>query len=183
MLALFLITFIPMSFGTTLPIFAAKTLGRDATAYGTLVSALAFGSLVGSLGVASRNRTSLGQIFLCAAGLGLAQLLLVFERNLALCVPTLALAGFCMTSFVVSVTSVLLSESKDGFQGRVGSLSGYVVQTIGPLGSSISGWLSDVGGTDLAFGIGACLAVAAAAAGAIAKRVAGPGDATSVFEQ
>jgi len=174
MLALFLMTFIPMSFGTTLPIFAVKTLGRDATAYGTLVSGLAFGSLVGSLGVASRRQTNLVWIFLCAAGLGAAQLALVFERSLIVCVPTLAFAGFFMTSFVVSISSILLSEAEDGFQGRVGSLSGYVVQTIGPLGSSISGWLSDVGGTDLAFGVGACFAIATAATGALVKRAVKP---------
>jgi len=168
--ALFLITFIPMSFGTTLPIFASNTLGRDAAIYGMLVSCLSLGSIGGSLFVASREQLSPRWIFVCVGGLGVAELLLVLERSPLHAGATLLLAGFCMTSFIVSINSIVFSETKDGLHGRVGAVTSYIIFAVGPLGSSISGWLSGIGGTDLAFEVGGCMAIAVAAAGIVGSR-------------
>jgi MFS family permease len=169
--ALFFITFIPMSFATTLPIFALKTLGRDSTAYGILFSSLGFGSVAGSLVVASFSRQKTGWIFGSAFGLGIAEVLLVSERSLALSSLILIFAGFCMTYFVLGIRICLFTETAQEVHGRIGALYSYIVIGIGPLGSSISGWLSDVGGTELAFSVAGGVAMAVSLLGAIVYRL------------
>jgi MFS family permease len=174
LIVLFLVTFIPMSFGVTLPIFILKTMQFNSTAYGVLLSSLGLGSLVGSLVVASRSKITPEWMFGSSAGLGVVELLLVFVRDAAVIAVALVLAGFCMTFVVAAIHSIVLACTKERFLARVGALSSYIVLAIAPLGSSISGWLSDVGGTNLAFGVGGFVAVTAAATVVIAKRTLAP---------
>lgn len=170
-MALFCITSIPMSFATTLPIFTRQTLEFDSAVFGLLFASLGLGSVAGALTAASWLRTSFDRIFGAAAGLGIMELVLIFERSIVLSVIALVCAGFCMTSFVVSVNSVLFSNVRSELLGRMTVLSNYIMLAIGPLGSSISGWLSEKGGTDLAFGIGGSVAIVVAVTGMLATRV------------
>ncbi|WFS69401.1 MFS transporter [Agrobacterium leguminum] len=167
---LFVVTFIPMSFATTLPILALDTLKRDATVYGILLSSLGVGSLIGSLAVAARRHISVKWAFLAVSGLGVCELLLVSQSI----VPVLALivgaAGCCMTFYVVSIHSVITQETEHHYQGRIGALYNYLVFGVGPLGSSLSGWISERGGTDTAFMLGGIISLLVAVSGLAAFR-------------
>lgn len=172
--ALFLVTFIPMSFVTTIPIFTFKSLGGNASTYGLLFSSLSVGSVFATVIISSKARVDNRWIFASAAGLGLAELFFILERSVLLSVLGFIFAGFCMTAFVLSITSTLLLDAKDQMLGRISALSGYITGTLGPLGSSISGWLCEIGGTNLAFGVGGIIALSVAAIGAISIRMASP---------
>jgi hypothetical protein len=109
----------------------------------------------------------LGVAFIFVAALGVLEVLLTFDLGLAVFALIVAAAGCSMTVFVVGVHGVLSIETEQQFQGRVGALYTYVVFALGPLGSSISGWLGEIGGTDLAFMVGGFVALFVAAAGIV----------------
>ena len=164
-LALFIVTFLPMSFVVTLPIFSVQTLKQGSIVYGLLFSSLGSGSLAAALLVASRRAISHCAIFASAAGLGIAELVLMFEREVLASAVVLAVAGFCMTYFLVSIRSILITEARDDMIGRISAIYTYIVMACGSLGNSLSGWLSEVGGTELSFGLGGFAALSIGCAG------------------
>jgi MFS family permease len=167
-LALALMSFIPFSFATVLPLLAVKTLHRDSLVYGLLFSSLAVGSVAGALVVASGERKTSRWIFGCAAVFGAVEALFLFQRSIFLSGLVLVVAGFCMTAFLSSINGILLLDTTERMHGRVAALYWYITGGLGPLGSGLSGWLSEIGGTDLAFGVGATIALGVATAGLLA---------------
>jgi MFS family permease len=162
---LFCICFMPLSFAVVLPVFVLETLGRTSTIYGVLFACIGVGAFLGSVVLASAPRSSPSYLFGAAAGIGVTQMLLVVVRDVAATGVLLVFVGICMAVFLVGINSALLSRTEEKLRGRISAIYVYIVSGIGPLGTSISGWLCEVGGTNLAFGVGSGISLLVAGIG------------------
>jgi MFS family permease len=65
----------------------------------------------------------------------------------------LFVVGVCFTLWTSNSQSLLQLSAPDHLRGRVVSLYLFAFAGLAPLGGLLAGWLSDVGGTELAFGV------------------------------
>jgi hypothetical protein len=67
------------------------------------------------------------------------------------CTALLFVVGVCFTLWTSNSQSMLQLTAPDHLRGRVLSLYLFAFAGLAPLGGLLAGWLSDVGGTPLAF--------------------------------
>ena len=65
----------------------------------------------------------------------------------------LFITGACFTLWTSNSQSLLQLSAPDHLRGRVVSLYLFAFAGLAPLGGLLAGWLSEVGGTELAFGV------------------------------
>lgn len=153
------------NFSVVIPLLVRFSFGREAQAYGVLLSATGVGSVLGGLAVAWWGRTT--HRFLAAAALALGASLLAvaaapsFEVALVAVLPL----GAATSAFVVSTNSLLQLGSAPEMRGRVLSLFMVVFLGSTPPGGLLAGWVAEGFGPRAAVGLGA---VASVAAGAVA---------------
>jgi MFS family permease len=61
--------------------------------------------------------------------------------------------GVCFTLWTANSQTLLQLTAPDHLRGRVVSLYLFAFAGLAPLGGLLAGWLSEVGGTQLAFGV------------------------------
>ena len=84
-------------------------------------------------------------------GLGVALIALAFLQNVWAAGALLALVGISFSTWSATGQTMLQLTAPDALRGRVVSLYLLVFGGFSPIGSLLSGWLADVGGTRLAF--------------------------------
>jgi MFS family permease len=67
------------------------------------------------------------------------------------CTALLFVVGVCFTLWTSNSQSLLQLTAPDHLRGRVLSLYLFAFAGLAPLGGLLAGWLSEVGGTQLAF--------------------------------
>jgi MFS family permease len=160
-----LVSFLAINFNVLLPVLARQTMRGGPSIYGDITACFGFGALVGALIAASRARASRTLLIAACAAFGLAQIALAPQHRLVPVMVALFFTGVAYTIYTAS-TNALVQLATPGFlQGRVGGLYNYVFLASGPFGSLLAGWLSQRGGTMLAFITGGAAAVAMAAIG------------------
>jgi MFS family permease len=154
------------NFNVLIPVLAGKTLHGSGFVFGALGAAFGLGALGGALLSASMARASRRMLLLGGAGfsiglLVLAPLATVWAAALLLCVT-----GFFFVAWTSNSQSVLQLTSPDHLRGRVLSIYLFAFGGFAPIGGLVAGWLSEVGGTRLAFSVAglSCLAVTVYAA-------------------
>jgi len=170
------------NFQIALALIAADTLGGDGETYGTLMSALGMGTVVGSLMLARRVRTGLPAIVLCTCALAAAQIAVTAMHSLTPLLAAIFAYGVSAGLFSVAVIGTLQGQTREDMRGRV-----MAVYSICFMGSSLFGgpgfgalaeWIGVFGALRAA----ACICAAGALAGLIwrAKAVRPPTTPSSV---
>ena len=90
-------------------------------------------------------------------------LLLAPVRNVVVAGALLLVIGFCFSTWTANSQSVLQLTAPDRLRGRVLGLYLFAFAGLTPIGGLLAGWLADVGGTELAFGVAGVCGLAATA--------------------
>jgi MFS family permease len=165
LLMLFVISLLAINFSILLPILARQTMHGGPEIFGYISACFGFGALVGALVSASRARASRGLVVVAAIGFGAAQLLLATQQAFLGVALALFVTGIFYTIYASMSNSIVQLATPGFLQGRVGGLYTYVFLASGPFGSLLAGWLSQRGGTGLAFAVGGIASIAMAAVG------------------
>jgi MFS family permease len=140
-----------MNFNVMLPLMASRTLRSGPEVFGLLSASFGAGALAGALLAASMARAMLPLLVGAAGGFGVFELLLAPQGTVVGSAIVLALLGVCFTLYTSNSNTTLQMLVPDQLRGRVMSLYAYVFFGTAPLGGLLSGWLTDRGGTRLAF--------------------------------
>ncbi|MCZ7588989.1 MAG: MFS transporter [Gaiella sp.] len=73
----------------------------------------------------------------------------------------LLLLGMCFSLFTSSANALVQLASPPHLRGRVMSLYLFAFAGLAPVGGLVAGWLAEVGGTPLAFGVAGIAGLAA----------------------
>lgn len=141
-----------INFSVLLPILAAQTLHSGPEVFGLISSLFGLGAVLGALISAALNRASWSMLLLSAAGYSIFQLLLAPQHQLWLVLLLLVAVGICYTVYTSATNAMVQLAAPDALQGRVAGLYSYVFLGTSPLGALFAGYLSQAGGTALAFG-------------------------------
>jgi MFS family permease len=154
------------NFNVTLPVLAKVTLHGDHYVYGLLSAVFGAGALVGALAAASLGRASTKVLLAGGVLFTGGELLLAPLRTPYLAAVLLFLAGAGFTAWSANSNASMQLAAPDRLRGRVIGLYFYAFNGTGALAGLMTGWLCDVGGTQLAFlfsGIVGLVAMGAAA--------------------
>ena len=151
------------NFRVLLPVLASQTLHAGAAVFGVLFAAFGVGALAGALGAAALGRASWKALIIGSAGFSGAMLVLAPVRNAAVAAALLVLIGFCFSTWTANSQSILQLTAPDHLRGRVLGLYLLAFAGFSPIGGLLAGWLADVGGTKLAFGVSGSVGLAVTA--------------------
>lgn len=106
------------------PVFSKTVLHRGANGYTFLLSAMGFGSLLGTFKMASTRKKNLNFKLLKTAAFSTAifQLLVSFSNNYYLCTLFILGTGFANLAFLNGSNSILQLNTEDEYRGRVMSI-------------------------------------------------------------
>ena len=152
------------SFMPLMPVFARDALGLDASGYGVMVASIGAGALAAAFFMAAfgsrvrQSRLVLGSSVFFGAVLSAASLAPNFWTAVVLytvCGGSMALSG-------IAANTMLQTEAPDELRGRVMGFYSFMVLGLAPFGSLQAGWLAEMFGVRVAFGVGGvvCLLVA-----------------------
>jgi MFS family permease len=141
------------NFHVLVPVLASETLHAGSVAFGVLSACFGLGALTGALLSAALGRASWKALLLGIGGFSVALLALAPQRTLVACAVLLYVTGVCFTLWTSNSQSILQLSAPDHLRGRVLSLWLFAFAGLAPLGGLLAGWLSEVGGTELAFAI------------------------------
>lgn len=155
--------FVGFNVRVLIPVLTDKTLHAGPHTLGVLFACFGAGALTGALITASTERPRWRRSLAGLGGLGVFLLALSLPQSVWSAGPLLALVGISFTFYSATSQAMLQLTAPDALRGRVVSLYLLVFGGLQPIGSLLSGWLSSVGGTSLAFLVaGSCLTAAAA---------------------
>jgi predicted MFS family arabinose efflux permease len=141
------------NFHVILPILASETLDAGPRTFGILSAFFGAGALTGALLSAALARASWKALLAGTSGFALALLALAPLQTVFAAALLLYVAGVCFTTWTANSQSILQLMAPDALRGRVLSLHMFAFNGLAPLGSLFSGWLCELGGTQLAFSV------------------------------
>src|SRR4029453_3723102 len=141
------------NFHVLVPVLSSETLDAGPRTFGILSPAFAAGALPGALLTASLGRASWKALVAGVGGFSISLLLLAPLHTVVACAVLLYVVGVCFTLWTSNSQSMLQLAVPDHLRGRVLSLWLFAFAGLAPLGGLLAGWLSDVGGTELAFAV------------------------------
>ena len=158
------------NFNILLPVLAKETLDAGPRTFGILSAAFGAGALIGALAAATMARARWRTMLVGAAGFAALELLIAPVQTVPIDVVLLFFCGIFFTSYTANSNARLQLDTPDHLRGRVLSLYYYAWNGLAPLGGLIIGWLSQTGGTELAFVVAGTAGLVLAASGALALR-------------
>jgi MFS family permease len=151
------------NFHVLVPVLASETLDAGPEVFGILSASFGLGALTGALLSAALGRASWKALVGGVAGFSVAMLALAPQRTTLACAALLYVTGVCFTLWTSNSQSILQLATPDHLRGRVIGLYLFAFAGLAPVGGLLAGWLSEVGGTALAFAVagttGAVMAV------------------------
>lgn len=166
---LFTVATAAINFNVLLPILAQQTLHGGPQVYGLITACFGFGALIGALITASRSRASPNLLLLAASGFGIALLATAPQTSTLWVSVALFFTGICYTTYTASTNALVQLATPQYLQGRIGGLYTYLFLASGPFGSLLVGWLSERGGTALAFSVAGAVTLAMALFGILSR--------------
>lgn len=163
MLMTMVVSTVGFNFHVLVPVLASKTLHVGAEVFGALGAAFGLGALAGALLAATFARASWKALVLGSAGFSSTLIALAPVSTVWPAAILLFLTGVFFTTWTANSQSIIQLTAPDHLRGRVLSIYLFAFGGFAPLGGLLAGWLSDVGGTELAFLVAgiACLAMTA----------------------
>jgi MFS family permease len=142
-----------LNFNVLLPVLAKQTLHSGPETFGILSGVFGVGALIGALVSAHVSRATMGTTALGSGGFALCQLLIAPVRTTAVVALLLFIAGIFFTTWSSNSNSLIQLSAPDHLRGRLIGLYFFAFAGTGTAGGIISGWLTEIGGTELAFAI------------------------------
>jgi MFS family permease len=152
-----------INFHVLVPLLAADDPSLGASAFGLLASSFGAGAMIGALLSATIARASWTMIVVATVGFSLSVLALGLDHRPALAAVFLFATGACFTLESSNSQSILQLTAPDHLRGRVLSLYILSFGGVAPVGGLLAGWLAEVGGLSLAFGVAGATGLAGAA--------------------
>jgi MFS family permease len=150
------------NFHVLIPVLASTTLHEGSVVFGVLSACFGLGALTGALLSAGLGRASWKALLLGVGGFSVALLALAPMRTVVACAALLYVVGVCFTVWTANSQSILQLSAPDHLRGRVLSLYLFAFAGLAPVGGLLTGWLAEVGGTELAFAIAGATGLAMA---------------------
>ena len=141
------------NFHVLVPLLASQTLDVGAGTFGILSSAFGLGALVGALAMATLREASPRAFVGGALGFSVVMLALVPVDSVAVALVLLFALGTSFALFTASANSLVQLSAPDHLRGRAMSLFLFAFAGLAPIGGLMAGWLAELGGTPLAFGV------------------------------
>jgi MFS family permease len=148
-----------LNFNVLLPVLAKQTLHSGPETFGILSAVFGVGALIGALVSAHVSRATMGTTALGSAGFALCQLLIAPVRTTLVVAVLLFIAGICFTTWSANSNSLIQLSAPDHLRGRLIGIYFFAFAGTGTAGGIISGWLTAIGGTELAFAIAGIVGV------------------------
>ena len=139
------------NFHVILPLLASETLRTGPEVFGILSACFGAGALVGALLAAAFGRASWKVLVAGTGGFSLSLLAIAPLTTVWACAVLLFVAGASFTLWSSNASSILQLGAPDHLRGRVVSLYLWAFAGLAPIGGLLAGFLTDVGGTRLAF--------------------------------
>ncbi len=160
------ISTIGFNFHVVLPLLASQTLKAGPEVFGILSASFGAGALAGALLSAGFGRASWKILVAGTAGFSLSMLALAPMTAVWASAALLFAVGVFFTLWTSNANTILQLRAPDHLRGRVVGLYLFAFAGLAPIGGLLAGWLTAVGGTELAFVVGgvAGLSMAALAA-------------------
>jgi len=140
-----------LNFNVLLPVLAKQTLHSGPQIFGVLSAVFGVGALIGALISAHVSRATVGTTALGTAGFALCELLIAPLRSTVIIAVLLFIAGICFTTWSSNSNSLIQLAAPDYMRGRLIGLYFFAFAGTGTAGGILSGWLTALGGTELAF--------------------------------
>jgi MFS family permease len=147
------ISTVGFNFHVILPLLASETLDTGPEVFGILSACFGGGALGGALLSATLGRASWKSLIAGTAGFSLTLLAIAPLENAVACAVLLFGTGLSFTMWTANSNAILQMAAPDHLRGRVVSLFLWAFAGLAPIGGLLTGWLVDVGGTQLAFTI------------------------------
>jgi MFS family permease len=173
-----IVSTIGFNFHVLVPLLASETLHVGPEGFGLLSASFGLGALAGALTTATFRAASWRLFATGAAGFGVLALALSPVTNAFLAGGLLFAIGVSFTLFTANANALVQLSSPDVLRGRMIALYLFAFVGIAPVGGLLTGWLADLGGTQLAFAVaGATSLVTIAVASALRRNAQTPGSA------
>ena len=163
----FVISTFCFNFNVTLPVLAKVTLHGHSYVYGLLSAAFGAGALVGALAAASLGRASTKVLLLGGMVFSGGELLLAPIHSAVLAGILLFFVGAGFTAWSANSNASMQLAAPDHLRGRVIGLYFYAFNGTGAIAGIMTGWLCDVGGTELSFIVSGLIGLVAVVAAAL----------------
>jgi MFS family permease len=174
------ISTIGFNFHVLVPLLAADTLHVGPEGFGLLSASFGLGALVGALVTASFRGASWRLFATGATGFGVLALALAPVDEAAIAGILLFAVGISFTLFTANANALVQLGAPDYLRGRLIGLYLFAFVGLAPVGGLLTGWLADLGGTQLAFAVaGATSLVTIAVASLLRARAQTPGTAVA----
>jgi MFS family permease len=141
------------NFHVLVPLLAADTLHVGPEGFGLLSAAFGLGALVGALAAATFREASWQLFAIGTAAFGVLALMLAPVQNPYLAGVVLFGIGISFTLFTANANALVQLAAPDHLRGRLISLYLFAFLGLAPVGGLLAGWLTDLGGTSLAFAV------------------------------
>jgi MFS family permease len=148
-----IVSTVGFNFHVLVPILAADTLHVGAEGFGLLSASFGLGALVGALATATFRAASWRLFASGAAGFGVLAFALAPVENAVLAGVLLFAVGISFTLFTANANALVQLGSPDQLRGRMIALYLFAFVGIAPVGGLLTGWMAEVGGTELAFSV------------------------------
>ena len=156
----FVVSTVGFNFHVLVPLLAADTLDVGPEGFGFLSAAFGLGALVGALASATFRGASWRLFSIGTASFGLFALLLAPVQNASVAGVILVAIGISFTLFTANANSLVQLSAPDHLRGRLIGIYLFAFLGLAPIGGLFAGWLAEVGGTSLAFGVAGVVSLA-----------------------
>jgi len=141
------------NFHVLVPLLAADTLHVGPEGFGLLSAAFGLGALVGALVTATFREASWRLFATGATGFGVLALALAPVHDAVPAGVLLFAVGISFTLFTANANALVQLGAPDHLRGRMIGLYLFAFVGLAPVGGLLTGWLADLGGTELAFAV------------------------------
>ncbi len=151
-----MMSLVASSITVLMPVFAREVFGGGAEVLGVLLGAMGVGSLLGAVRLAHRASAEGLERMIGASGVVAGGTLAMFSSitDVGLGLPLLTIIGFCQTTLVAAINTLIQLRVPDALRGRTMSLFSMVFIGLMPVGSITAGALAqhlDVAATSRLF--------------------------------
>lgn len=148
------------NFHVLVPLLGSAALDVGPRGFGLLSTAFGLGALAGAL-VAAASREATHRRFVAgAASFGALLMALAPVHSTPIALGLLAALGVAFTLLTTSANALVQLAAPDRLRGRVVAIYLFAFAGLTPIGGLVAGWLVEVGGTALAFGVAGASALA-----------------------
>lgn len=148
-----------INFNVLLPPFTKDVLKMGEQGYGSLMSGVGLGALVGAVIVAAKGNKKKTLWYQAGGALGLSVFLILmgFTEKYGISLLLISLCGFFMVIYNTTCNSVLQINSPDEMRGRIMSVYSLIFGGLTPVGSLYTGGASKLLGTQTTFILSGCI--------------------------